>query len=145
MRSTSGGPDEFSVLPSRPLEVPTGAATLPEPTPGGSNLSDPNPTADAIAALGGRPGAANAGGIPAADATLVSYVGRYGTNPAIRQELAAEDAAFRRRRSGGGFLGLFRGGERYFQAYAAMALDAYAELIRFRNLGVQVPSAPPAP
>lgn len=145
MRSDTGGPDEFSVVPTRPLEVPTGATTLPEPTPGGSNLSDADPNAAAIAALGGRASAANAGGIPAADAALVTYVARYGTNPAIRQELAAEDAAFRRRKSGGGVLGLFRGGERYFAAYAAMALDAYAELIRFRNLGVQVPSAPPAP
>lgn len=145
MRSDTGGPDEFSVVPTRPLEVPTGATTLPEPTPGGSNLSDADPNAAAIAALGGRASAANAGGIPAADAALVTYAARYGTDPAIRQELAAEDAAFRRRKSGGGVLGLLRGSERYFAAYAAMALDAYAELIRFRNLGVQVPSAPPAP
>ena len=65
---------------------------------------------------------------------------RNGTDPSIRATLAEEDATFRTRRSR---LGLFSGPERYFRAYAGQALDAYAELARFRNLGVAVPSAPP--
>ena len=55
------GPDEFSVLPARPLEMPESYSALPAPTPGGTNITDPNPGADAIAALGGRPSAASAG------------------------------------------------------------------------------------
>jgi len=114
------------------------------PSPGGRNLTDPNPTGDAIAALGGSQAAGFAGGIPASDMALLGAAGRYGTDPAIRATLAGEDAAFRRRAL---FANAFNilGRDRYFQAYARQALDAYAELLRFRNLGVGVPSAPPAP
>lgn len=136
----TAGPDEFSVLPSRPLVMPLTNA-LPEPTPGGTNPADPNPTGQAIAALGGVPAAASAGGIPATDAALVAQAGRFGVSPDIRSTLAAEDAAFRGRRSAFSFLG----GDRYFRAYAAQALDAYAALDRFRAAGVTTPSAPPAP
>ena len=138
---TGTGPDEFSVIPARPLSLPDDLNALPSPTPGGANLTDPNPNADAVVALGGRPSAANAGGIPARDSALVAHVGRNGVSPTIRAELAEADAQFRQRRSRGG---LFSGGNRYFAAYANQALDAYAELIRFRNLGVAVPSAPPS-
>ncbi len=136
---SSGGPDEFTVLPNRPLDIPTNMAALPQPTPGAANLADPNPVGDAIALLGGT-GAAR-GGIPATDAALINSATRYGVAGDIRATLAAEDSAFRKRRE----RGLFNGGaDRYFRAYANMALDAYAELIRFKALGVQVPSAPPA-
>ena len=136
-RGGRAGPDEFSVLPTRPIEFPENFSALPPPTPGGMNLTDPNPTGDAIAALGGTQ--TNAGGIPATDSALVAAVSRNGTDPAIRQTLAAEDAGLLRRATRGA-------GEnraRYLAAYAGQALDAYAELLRFRNTGVQVPSAPP--
>ena len=135
-----GGPDEFSVLMSAPLTLPEDLGALPPPTPGGTNRTDPNPGAEAIVALGGNPNAAIAGGIPAGDSALVRHVGRNGVDPSIRATLAAEDEAFRTRRAR---LSLFGNRDRYFAAYAAMALDAYAELIRFRNAGVAVPSAPP--
>ncbi len=133
----TGGPDEFSVLPSRPLDIPQNLSVLPAPTPGGVNLTDPNPVGDAVVALGGRQTAA--GGIPASEAALVTVASRYGVAPGIRGTVAAEDAQFRRNR---GRFSLFGGGN-YYRAYASQALNAYAELIRFRNLGVQVPSAPP--
>ena len=138
----SAGPDEFSVLPVRPLQLPE-RLTLPVPTPGGVNLADPNPEGDAIAALGGRPSAQVAGGIPAGDSALVNTTRRYGVTAGIRQVLASEDADFRRAR---GRLNTFNwfGGDRYFQAYASQALNAQAEFQRFRNAGAQVPSAPPA-
>lgn len=139
---SGAGPDEFSVLPTLPMEMPASYAALPAPTPGGSNLTDPNPMGDAVAALGGRASAMSAGGIPAADGALVAAAGRYGLDPAIRATLAAEDATFRRNRGRFGFLGIFSR-DRYYSAYASQSLDAYAELLRFRNLGVQVPSAPP--
>lgn len=139
----SAGPDDFSVMPMRALEAPASLATLPEPTPNGTNLADPNPTADAIIALGGRPSAAIAGGIPAADAALVTAVSRYGVASDIRAVVAAEDSAFRKTRSRLGIFGLFSR-DKYFAAYASQALDAMAELFRFRALGVRTPSAPPA-
>jgi len=141
LRSSSGGPDEFSVLPVKPLEVPE-TTNLPAPTPGGTNRTDPTPKADAVAALGGRASAANAGGIPAADTALVSHARRGGVTPGIREQLAQEDAQFRQRRSAGGIFNIL-GRDRYFRAYSGQALDAYAELQRFRNLGVQTPTAPP--
>ncbi len=131
------GPDEFTVLPTRPIEFPTDYSALPPPTPGGFNLTDPNPTGDAIAALGGIQ--TSAGGIPASDSALVAAAARNGTDPAIRATLAAEDAGLLRRAT----RGAGENRRRYLRAYAGQALDAYAELLRFRNAGVQVPSAPP--
>lgn len=55
VRSTTQGPDEFGILPPKPLQMPTDLAALPPPTPGGANLTDPTPFSDAIVALGGRP------------------------------------------------------------------------------------------
>lgn len=133
------GPDEFSVTPSLPLELPE-ELTLPEPTPGGANLTDTNPNAAALAALGGRE--ISAGGVPSADAGLVAFASRNGVAPDIRVTLAAEDQA-KRNRAGRFSLNPFRRGDRYFSAYARQALDAYAELERFRSAGVNTPTAPP--
>ena len=53
IRKTGTGPDEFLVLPNKPLNEPADYSSLPEPTPGAGNIADPTPQADAIAALGG--------------------------------------------------------------------------------------------
>ncbi|HKL69033.1 DUF3035 domain-containing protein [Salibaculum sp.] len=137
------GPDEFAINPSAPLEIPENLSRLPAPTTGVANRTDPDPAADAVIALGGNPGATMVGGIPAGDSALVTYATRNGVDPDIRATLAAEDQGFRDRRSR--FGGLFARGDRYFQAYSGQALDAHAALARFRNAGVAVPSAPPAP
>ncbi len=138
LRSSGGGPDEFAVIPQRPLVIPQ-TLTLPEPTPGGTNLADPNPNADAIAALGGNAAAQRAGGVPAGDAALVAQASRYGVDPAVRAQLAAEDEAFRQRRSRANVFNPL-GRDRYFPAYARQALDARAELARLRGLGIAVPT-----
>ena len=96
MRSAGGGPDEFQVIPVAPLEIPD-ALTLPEPTPGGSNRTDPQPKSDGIAALGGSASAQVAGGVPAGDRPLVAQTNRYGVDPQIRSQLAAEDERIRER------------------------------------------------
>jgi hypothetical protein len=136
LNAGQAGPDEFSVLPSLPLDIPA-TLDLPQPTLGGLNRADRAPVAEAVAALGG-----NALAGPPGDAALIASVSRNGMDPSIRATLAGEDAAFRRR-AGAGQIFNFLGNDRYYQAYARQALDAYAELTRFRNLGVQVPSAPP--
>jgi hypothetical protein len=134
-------PDEFSILPTRPLIVPEDLATLPEPAPGGTNRADPRPFDDIAAALGGRPSARD-GGIPAADGALVAHAARFGVEAGIRERLAAEDLEFRRRNDGLLLERLFNVNV-YFRAYRAMALDRYAELARWRRLGVRTPAAPP--
>lgn len=142
LSTSSDGPDEFSVLPTAPLVIPQDLSSLPTPTPGGTNPVDPDPKGDAIAALGGRPASAFSGGIPSSDTALVAHAARNGVTADIRSVLATEDAAFRASRARLGFARLF-GGDQYFWAYARQALDAYATLTRFRNLGVATPTAPP--
>src|SRR5690606_14313634 len=51
LKNATRGPDEFSILPTKPLEAPKDFAALPPPTPGGKNLVDPTPDEDAVAAL----------------------------------------------------------------------------------------------
>lgn len=130
------GPDEFSVIPMRPLAMPA-TLDLPPPTPGAANRADPNPLGDGLAALGGTVGAGSTG-----DTALMARVSRYGTDPGIRATLAAEDADLRGRAMALSGFNLF-GRDRYYAAYARMALDAAAELARFRAAGVPTPSAPP--
>jgi hypothetical protein len=142
MRTTDGGPDEFSVIPAKPLALPE-TLTLVTPTPGGTNLADPTPEADAIAALGGNPAAQYAGGIPANDTGLIAQATRYGVDAGIRADLAERDASLRQRKKlSNVFNPLSR--DRYFRLYAGQALDADAELARLAALGILVPNAPAA-
>ncbi|MDF0601816.1 DUF3035 domain-containing protein [Psychromarinibacter sp. C21-152] len=140
--STTEGPDEFAIVPNRPLEAPEDFNALPPPTPGRGNRTDANPNADAIVALGGRPEALQS--VPTRDAGIVTAATRYGVSPDIRQTLAAEDLDFRRRKDGRLLERLFNVNV-YFRAYDPMSLDQYAELERFRRLGVRTPAAPPKP
>ncbi|QOL82251.1 DUF3035 domain-containing protein [Pseudooceanicola spongiae] len=142
MRNTSAGPEEFNVAPTRELETPDNLAALPVPTPGGANLVDQTPKADAVAALGGNPAALNGTAVAAADGALVSYAGRAGIDARIRPTLAAEDQAFREREARFSRLRLF-GSDRYYMAYQKQTLDAQATARKFRRAGVPTPSAPP--
>ncbi|WP_128514853.1 DUF3035 domain-containing protein [Tabrizicola thermarum] len=134
------GPDEFAIVPPKPLEMPQNLAELPEPTPGGVNRTDRNPEAEAVVALGGRPGAA--GGIPAADSALFAHAGRFGVDGGIRETLASEDLEWRRDNNGRILERLFNVNV-YYKAYRKQRLDQQAELARWRALGVRNPSAPP--
>ena len=53
MNTSNGGdgPDEFGIVPTKPLQMPDDLNVLPSPTPGGGNLTDPTPLGDAVAAL----------------------------------------------------------------------------------------------
>lgn len=140
LHPTGDGPDEFAILPPKALTLPTDLTALPDPTPGGANLTDQNPMNDAIVALGGKvPGA---GGVPAGDAGLVRYAGRNGGSSDIRARLAADDLTLRQQNPGKLLERVF-GLTSYFEAYRAMTLDEYAELQRWRDAGVATPSAPP--
>lgn len=137
LRNTESGPDEFAIVPTNELELPTDRSTLPAPTLGGTNRADPNPEADAIAALGGNIARANTNA-----SGLVSHASRFGVAPNIRGTLAAEDLEFRGNNDGRLLERLFQNNV-YFRAYREQALDRYAELERLRQSGVQTPSAPP--
>lgn len=132
LRSGSGSPDEFSVLPNRSLEIPADLAALPEP--GGRNRAAPDAREAAVEALGGDP----QGGLR--DPALLALA--RGADPEIRARLAAEDAAFRSRFSPRPLERAF-GTNVYFRAYEPMSLNPQAEVARWRAAGVRVPAAPP--
>ncbi|MFD0859341.1 DUF3035 domain-containing protein [Roseovarius aquimarinus] len=143
IKNDGNGPDEFTVLPTAPLQAPESYGTLPPPTPGGANLVDPNPHAAGVAALGGNPAATVAGGqISASDGGLVNHANRFGVLPGVRRELAVEDAEVRRRH---GRVNIFNIGpnDDYTSAYKRQWLDAREEQRRLMQRGVVTPSAPP--
>lgn len=142
LTSNSQGPDEFMLLPVKPLSVPDSYAILPAPTPGGANLVDPNPVNDAIVALGGRVSETTPGAIPSSDSALVAASSRYGVEPNIRQALDESDAAFRKRQGRATRLRLFRV-DRYSQVYRKQSLDPFAVEDGFTRAGIATPSAPP--
>lgn len=130
-------PNEFAVLPKKPLVLPDDLDTLPEPAPGTTSLADLTPNADAIAAVGGQ---SNRGAPVASDRALLAATG-VGAG-GIRRLLAAEDEEYRAGNPGyllDRLLGLVGDGE----IYSAYVLDAEAELLRLRARGIRVPQLPP--
>lgn len=140
LRSATPGPDEFGILPPKPLGMPQDLATLPEPMPGGTNRTDPTPLDDAVLALGGTVGART--GIPAADGALYAHAARFGVAGDIRATLAAEDLQYRRDNDGR-LLERLLDVNVYFRAYRRQSLDQHAELAIWRARGLPTPSAPP--
>ncbi len=136
------GPDEFLIVPGEPLQQPENFSDLPEPTPGGVNRTDQQPLNDSVAALGGTRGTNVNGGIPTGDSGIVTYASRLGRDGTIRQTLAEEDEAFRKRR--GRFLQIrLVKRDNYALVYKRETLDASAENQRWRRAGVRTPTAPP--
>jgi hypothetical protein len=138
-RRDGTGPDEFAIVPPRPLQIPADLTALPEPTPGGTNRTDPDPLADAVLALGGRPGAGGGG-----EGALLAAGTRFGVSPTVREDLRAEDAEFRRRNRPR-LLERWFGTDVYNRAYARLGLAPYSELERARQAGARTPAAPPDP
>ncbi len=131
------GPEEFAVLPSKPLTIPSNLNNLPVPDLAAGNLADPTPKLDLIEMLGGS--IDNSISIPAKDKNLLKYVSRAGVDTNIREELAKEDRKFLRRMGVLTSVKLFRV-DRYNQIYRKMTLSAPKELERWRSLGVRTPS-----
>lgn len=142
LRSGGDGPDEFLILPAKPLVEPPSYSFLPEPTPGGANLVDQNPLADAVAAFGGRPDALVPQGVAAADSALVASASRHGVQGNIREVTAQEDEQFRKRRGRLTSIRLFRV-DRYAQVYRPQQIDPWEEEQRFRRAGVPTVTNPP--
>lgn len=142
IQNTSSTPDEFAILPNKPIVQPKDYANLPTPTPGGENLVDPTPRADAVAALGGNPKRLKATGVTRGDQGMFNHATRYGVTANIRDQLAAEDLEYRRRNNGK-LLERWFNVNVYFGAYERQSLDQYGELLRFRKAGIRTPAAPP--
>lgn len=140
--ASDDGPEEFAIVPTRPLELPTDLAQLPAPTPGGTNITDPAPAAEAVAALGGNPGQLAAQGVGAADGALIARATRGGVMPNVRQVTAEEDAEYRRHHGRRPLEALAQSNV-YYRAYKPQSLDSQAELERWRRAGARIPSAPP--
>lgn len=139
LRATQDGPDEFAILPTKPLQEPKNYSDLPAPTPGQANLTDPTPKADAVAALGGNLGS---GKLRGGEGALVSAASRYGVSSNIREVLAANDLEWRKDNRGRVLERLFNVNV-YYRAYEAMHLDQHRELERLRRKGLWTPAAPP--
>jgi len=144
LRNTSNGPDEFSIIPGKPLQTPEDYAALPQPTPGAANLTDQNPLADGVIALGGNPAVVNSSAPAASNGALVNHANRFGAAPDVRQTLAREDKETRKSYGNVNVLRILPGDD-YVQAYRREWLDAYAEEQRLRNRGVITPASPPPP
>ncbi len=142
LRSSDNGPDEFSVLPSKPLQAPDSYSSLPVPNPDGRNLVDQNPRADAVASLGGRPEALDATGVPAGDTALVRHTARGGVPGNIRETLAEEDEDFRQRRGRFQRLRIFIK-NKYNSVYEPQTLNSVRTNQAYRRVGVPTPSVPP--
>jgi hypothetical protein len=130
------GPEEFAVLPSKPLIIPSNLQELPVPDETVENLADPTPKRDLIEKLGGSIDETKS--VPKKDKDLLNYVSRAGVNSNIREELAEEDRKFLRRMGVLTSVKLFRV-DRYNQIYRKMTLSAPKELERWRSLGVRTP------
>ncbi|MGB0959525.1 MAG: DUF3035 domain-containing protein [Halocynthiibacter sp.] len=140
LKSASSSPDEFAILPSKPLEEPEDYAALPTPTPGGSNVTDPTPKEDAVAALGGK--TRKGKGVPRSDGALVNHArSKAGASGDIRTVLADEDLEYRKKNNGRFFERLFKVNA-YYNAYDKQSLDKYQELDRMRNAGAKTVAAP---
>ncbi|MFP7672110.1 DUF3035 domain-containing protein [Marivita sp. S0852] len=142
LRNASGAPEEFSIVPAKPLQTPETFAELPPPTPGGANRTDQTPLKDAVAVLGGSPARLDPQtGIGAGDQAIVARASRFGRQPGIRAELAAEDQAFRERRSM--FNWRLVPSDTYNRIYRNQTLDPYSSLATARRAGALTPTAPP--
>lgn len=135
---TSKGPDEFGVLPTKPLEQPEDYSYLPAPKPGVKNRADKTPNRDAIAALGGRPEYLDGTLISVGEQGLLSTISRYGVDPEIRRTLAAEDREIVRR-GGARVLERLVGISDAVRAYEGEKLDPVAEAQRLRAMGIKTP------
>jgi hypothetical protein len=135
------GPDEFIVVPARPLEQPENFVALPAPTPGGTNRTDQRPLDESVAQLGGRRGSPT-GPIPGSDAALVNHASRYGREANIRGTLAAADAEFRKRQGRLTQIRLFQT-DSYSQAYRSEAINPGVVAREFSRAGIPTPTAPP--
>lgn len=140
LRQSAIAPDEFLVVPQKPLETPASLAVLPTPDPGAKARVMIDFESNLLEALGGRP--MSDGAIPASDGAFVKAArAGSGTTDGIRDLLRAEDQAFRDDRAGR--IERFAKKRKAVMIYDPMLLDPVAEAARMQALGVKIPAVPP--
>lgn len=132
-----GSPDEFLVLPTRPLEIPQDLASLPAPKLGSTNRVDYQPKQAAVAALTGGPATA----LTASGAALVASVPP--ASPEIRTVLAQEDVTYRQNNKGLFFQRMFTK-DKEALTYSAELLNAPTEYFNLQDAGVRTYPATPS-
>ena len=141
-KNLQNGPDEFGIVPFRPLELPDGLTSLPDPTPGGRNLTDSLPEHDAVAALGGRPEMLDSNRIGAGETALLAATERNGTVANIRAVLAEEDKVFRKK-NGPKLLQRWFKVNTYLDTYKGETLQARRTNALLRSKVIKTPSVSP--
>jgi hypothetical protein len=137
------GPDEFAILPPKPLDHARHAERVARPHAGRQQPHRPHARSRCHCGTGGQ-AAGPAGGIPAADGALYAQAARYGVDAGIRDVLAGEDLEWRRDNKGRILERLFNVNV-YYRAYRKQSLDQHAELEFWRARGVRTPLGPAAP
>lgn len=92
VRGNVPAPDEFQVLATKPLQMP-GTLSLPEPRLGERSPLEPDPQADATAALLGAGGATVATTASPGEVALLGAASPDSDNPDIRRTLVVEAAS----------------------------------------------------
>lgn len=142
LNDAGNGPNEFAIVPGKPLQEPESFSALPPPTPGGANRTDVSPFADAVSALGGNPRALTLSQPSGNDGALLNHSRRFGVTPDIRATLAQEDINVRRKRGRVNILNIGPEDD-YTLAYKRQWLNSRAEDERLRARGINTSSAPP--
>lgn len=137
------GPDEFAIVPTKPLELPKDFTALPDPAPGARNRTDQLPEHDAVAALGGQPARLDSTKVGAGEGPLLAATTRNGTGENIRTVLAEEDKVFREK-NGPLFLQRIFKVNTYFKTYEDQTLKSRKANERLRRAGIKTPSVQPA-
>ncbi|MEL6978686.1 MAG: DUF3035 domain-containing protein [Pseudomonadota bacterium] len=88
------GPDAFTVVKKKPLEMPADMDTLPTPQPGAPSLVDPRPVDDAQIALKGTATPTTVAAAPSGgEAALLRAAGAEQADPEIREKLIEDSEA----------------------------------------------------
>ena len=101
------------------------------------------PQSDAVVALGGKSDQLESTKVGSGEQALITAASRNGVSAGIREELAAEDQAFRGKRKRDFMRRWIGSNGSYLRRYKDQSLDGYAELWRLQDLGVRTPTAPP--
>ncbi|KAB7614308.1 DUF3035 domain-containing protein [Amylibacter sp. SFDW26] len=133
------GPDEFSIIPTKPLEIPEDTVTLPEPTLGSKNRVDLEPDRDAITALGGNPERLDSELIASDEQALIAAASRSGVPGNIRDQIDADAKVIAKKRKPR-FFQRWIGHDGRLQTYKSESLDPVLETDRLRRQGVRTPS-----
>lgn len=140
LRQSAIAPDEFLVVPQKPLETPADLTSLPAPDPGAEARVTIDFEDNLLRALGGRP--LSGGAVPSSDSEFVSAArSNGGATPNIRAVMRAEDQAFREARSGR--INRLAKKRKAVTIYDPMLLDPILEAARLQAQGVKIPAVPP--